>query len=462
MQKENIFSKIIRFSILNPKLIIITTIAILVASIYSLQTIKFDILPEINKPIITVFAPADGLASEEVETLVLTPLENAILGAPGVEKVRGAATFGQAILTIEFTWGSDIYKNRQIIEEYISKASLPKDVEPTLAPPSSIMGEFLWVGIKNNEKGNLSGQELRSLADWVIRPQLLQVKGVSEVLVQGGDVKELRLELDQDKLNNYGLSFSEVVEKLDGVFNNASGGILVNKGKEYPIRLFSPFTDAINQAENIVVGQSGSNNFILSEVAKVSYQDSPVRGSASVDGENGVILRIIKQADVETLSLSKEIDEKIASIQNSLPENTVLLTDLFRQETFISNGLGNVQSALLESAIMVIIITFLFLLNWRATGITLLAIPLSILITFIVFKLMGLSINVMTLGGLAVAVGELVDDAIIGVENSLRRLSDRNWRNLDITEIIVRAIGEVRGSIIYATILVAEALELIG
>lgn len=455
MQKENIFSKIIRFSILNPKLIIITTIAIIVASIYSLQTIKFDILPEINKPIITVFAPADGLASEEVETLVLTPLENAILGAPGVEKVRGAATFGQAILTIEFTWGSDIYKNRQIIEEYISKASLPKDVEPTLAPPSSIMGEFLWVGIKNNEKGNLSGQELRSLADWVIRPQLLQVKGVSEVLVQGGDVKELRLELDQEKLNNYGLSFSEVVEKLDGVFNNASGGILVSKGKEYPIRLFSPFTDAINQAENIVVGQSGSHNVILSEVAKVSYQDSPVRGSASVDGENGVILRIIKQADVETLSLSKEIDEKIASIQNSLPENTILLTDLFRQETFISNGLGNVQSALLESAIMVIIITFLFLLNWRATGITLLAIPLSILITFIVFKLMGLSINVMTLGGLAVAVGELVDDAIIGVENSLRRLSDRNWRNLDITDIIVRAIGEVRGSIIYATILVA-------
>ncbi len=293
MQKENIFSKIIRFSILSPKLIIITTIAMVVASIYSLQTIKFDILPEINKPIITVFAPADGLASEEVETLVLTPLENAILGAPGVEKVRGAATFGQAILTIEFNYGSDIYKNRQIIEEYISKASLPKDVTPTLAPPSSIMGEFLWVGIKNDEKGKLSGQELRSLADWVIRPQLLQVKGVSEVLVQGGDVKELRLEFDQEKLNNYGLSFAEVVERLDGVFNNASGGILVNKGKEYPIRLFSPFTDAVNQAGNIVVGQSGRDNVILSEVAKISYQDSPVRGSASVDGGDGVILRVI-------------------------------------------------------------------------------------------------------------------------------------------------------------------------
>ncbi len=455
MQKENIFSKIIRFSITSPKLIIITTIAMIVASIYSLQTLKFDILPEINKPIITVFAPADGLASEEVETLVLIPLENAILGAPGVEKVRGAATFGQAILTIEFTWGSDIYKNRQIIEEYISKANIPKDVIPTLAPPSSIMGEFMWIGVKNNENGKLSGQELRSLADWVIRPQLLQVKGVSDVLVQGGDVKELRLELDQEKLNNYNLSFPEVVKKLDGVFNNASGGILINKGKEYPIRLFSPFTDAINQAENIIVGKDENKNIILGEVAKISYQDSPVRGSASVDGEDGVILRVVKQADVETLSLSKEIDGKIKQIQNSLPEDAILLTDLFRQETFISNGLNNVQSALLESAIMVVIITFLFLLNWRATGITLVAIPLSILITLIVFKMMGLSINVMTLGGLAVAVGELVDDAIIGVENTLRRLGDKKWKELPLTDIIVKAIGEVRGSIIYATILVA-------
>lgn len=455
MQTENIFSRIIRLSILNPKLIIITTIALVVASFYSLQTIKFDILPEINKPIITVFAAADGLASEEVEMLVLTPLENAILGAPGVEKVRGAATFGQAILTIEFTWGSDIYKNRQIIEEYIGKANIPNDIEATLAPPSSIMGEFLWIGVKNNENGTLSGQELRSLADWVIRPQLLQVKGVSDVLVQGGDVKELRLELDQEKIISYGLSFSEIVERLDGVFNNASGGILVNEGKEYPIRLFSPFTDAINQAENIVVGQDGNRNIILSEVAKVSYQASPIRGSASVDGEEGVILRVVKQADVETLSLSKEVDERIKQIQNSLPENTVLLTDLFRQETFISTGLNNVQSALIESAIMVVIVTFLFLLNWRATGITLLAIPLSILITFIVFKLMGLSINVMTLGGLAVAVGELVDDAIIGVENTLRRLGDKKWAHLPLVDIIVKAISEVRSSIIYATLLVA-------
>lgn len=170
---------------------------------------------------------------------------------------------------------------------------------------------------------------------WVIRPQLLQIKGVSDVLVQGGDVKELRLEIDQEKLNNYGITFSEVVQRLDGVFNNASGGILINEGKEYPIRLFSPFTNAVTQAENIVISKSRDGNIILGEVAKISYQDSPVRGSASVDGEDGVILRIVKQADVETLSLSKEIDEKIAIIGNSLPENTILLTDLFRQETFV-------------------------------------------------------------------------------------------------------------------------------
>ena len=453
MQKENIFSKIVRQSILNPKLIIVTTIAILVASIYSLNTIKFDVLPEINKPLITVFAPVDGLASEEVEALVLTPLESAILGAPGVEKVRGAASFGQAIVTIEFSWGTDIYKNRQIVQEYIRKANLPSGVQPELAPPSSIMGEFMWVGLTNKDGGEVNARDLRSIADWVIRPALLQVKGVSDVLVQGGEVKELRIEIDQEKLNNYNLSFNDVVSKLKGTFNNASGGLLISKGKEYPIRLLSPFTDAINQAGNIVIGTD--KNIILSQVAKVKYADSPVRGSASVDGKSGVILRVVKQSDVETISLTKDVDTKLEEIKNSLPAGVVIFNDLFRQETFISTGLSNVESALVESGIMVIIITFLFLLSWRATSITILAIPLSLLISFIVFRLLGMSINVMTLGGLAIAIGELVDDAIIGVENSLRRLGDKKFKEKSITDTIVFAISEVRSSIIYATILVA-------
>ena len=455
MKKENIFSKIVRWSLENTKTVTITSIAIFIGAIWSLQTIKFDILPEINKPIVTIFASADGLAPEEVETLVLTPLENAILGAPGVERVRGSASFGQAIVNVEFSWGTDIYRNRQIIQEYISKASLPEDVTPELAPPSSIMGEFMWVGITNDATGNVSPLELRSIADWVIRPALLQVKGVSDVLVQGGEVKELRIEFNQEKLNAYNLSFSEVINKLEGAFNNASGGLLVNQGNEYPIRVFSPFTNPIEHAGKIVISNESGDVVALEQVAKIKYAESPVRGSASIDGKDGVILRVVKQADVETLSLTESVDEKLEELKQSLPKGVTVYSDLFRQESFISTGLSNVESALVESGIMVVIITFLFLLNWRATFITLLAIPLSLLVAFIVFRIFGLSINVMTLGGLAVAVGELVDDAIIGVENTLRRLSEKRFADTSISEIIVFAISEVRGSIIYATILVA-------
>jgi HME family heavy-metal exporter len=454
MNTKNIFSRIVRASMEHGRVVIVVTAGLMLASYYSLSTLSFDILPEINKPIVTIFAVADGFAAEEVETLVLTPIERSILGAPGVERVRGAASFGQAIVTVEFAWGSDIYRNRQILQEFMSKASLPKDVKPELAPPSSIMGEFLWIGLTKTSDSALTGTELRTLAEWVIKPALLQTKGVSDVLVQGGDVAEVRIEFNQEKLNARGLTFDGVVQALQGAFSNASGGVLVSKEKEYAVRILSPFTNPLEKAASIVVATRDGIPVTLDMVANIRMATSPVRGAATVDGTDGVIVRVIKQADAETLSLTKAIDVQVETLKQSLPQDAVVYTDLFRQETFISNGLSNVERALVESAVMVVIITFLFLLHWRATTVTLLAIPLSILVTFIIFKLFGLTINVMTLGGLAVAVGELVDDAIIGVENVLRRLTDGKRGVRDYITTITDAISEVRNSIVYATALV--------
>jgi HME family heavy-metal exporter len=317
------------------------------------------------------------------------------------------------------------------------------------------MGDLMWIGITSKEGSNLSPRDLRSLADWTLRPELLKVKGISNVLIQGGELKELRIELNQNKLNNYHLSFDEVVDKLNGAFNNTAGGILTSQGQEYPIRVMSPFINPIEHAGKILIDKSADENVSLDQIAKVFYADSPVRGAATISGKDGVILRVYKQSDVETISLTKTVDEKIAELKNSLPEGVELHSNLFRQESFISVGLSNVERALVESAIMVLVITFLFLMSWRATVVTIVTIPISILIAFIIFKLLGLSINVMTLGGLAVAVGELVDDAIIGVENSLRYFADKKYKEIPISKLIIAAISEVRGSIVYATILVA-------
>ncbi len=430
------------------------TFALLCVGIWSFFTMSVDVLPDINKPTVAVFTEAEGLAPEEVERLILAPVENAVAGAPGVTRVRGTASFGLAIVQAEFDWGSDIYRNRQIIQERLSRIDLPPNVRPVLGPVSSIMGEVMWVGLTTEDE-NISGTDLRTLADWTLRPALLRVPGVSDVIVLGGDVKEWQVNLDPEAMRRYELTIADVEEKLASVLTNKSGGLLVQGGKEYPLRiLVAP--QEIAELEEVGIAVRNGRGVRLADIAVVTEGVSPVRGSASVDGRPGVILRIAKQPESETLAVTAAVDEALTSMRQSLPEGVVLRDDLFRQEWFINAGLANVERALLEGIFVVAIVLAIFLMHTRVTLITLLSIPLSIIVTAIVFKLLGFSVNVMTLGGIAVAVGELVDDAIVGVENVFRRL--REWVTSDkqesIESVITKGTLEVRRSITVATVLV--------
>lgn len=417
---------------------------------------KVDVLPDINKPTVAVFAEAEGLAPEEVERLVLTPLESAVSGAPGVERVRGTASFGLAIVNAEFGWGSDIFRNRQIIQERISRLELPEGVKPVLGPVGSIMGEIMWAGLTSTD-GKTDGMQLRTLADWTIRPALLRVPGVSDVIVLGGDVREWQINANAEQMRRYGLHIDDITENISTALNNKSGGLLVQGGKEYPLRVLVAPAE-IADLQEIAIGTFEGRPIRLADIAVVEEGASPVRGSATIDGKAGVILRVAKQPEAETLKVTEAVDNALESLNSSLQQGVELKNDLFRQEWFIHAGLSNVLEALRDGTILVIIILILFLMNVRITFITLTAIPLSILVTVIVFRFFDLSVNVMTLGGLAVAIGELVDDAIVDVENVSKRL--REWRQrgstgASIMEVVFKASSEVRNSIVYATVLVA-------
>ncbi len=448
-------NKIIFWSLQNKYLVLLSSAAVCVMGIWSLATMKVDILPDINKPTVTVFAESPGLASEEVERLVLNPLESAVAGAPGVDRIRSNASFAQATLNIEFAWGSDTLRNRQVVQERLAQAVLPSGVRPTLGPSTSLLGEIMWVGITANEQ-KITPMELRTIADWTIRPAILKIPGVASVLVMGGDVREWQIALNAERMRRYGIMISDVRAMVEGAITNKSGNVLVQGEKEYPIRILVAPTEAHELGE-LAIGRSPGGTVIrLADIATVLEAPSPVRGSGSIDGNPGVVLRVIRQPDAQTLTVTDAIDATFRSLGASLPEGVELHPNLFRQEDFIRAGLGNVSGALLDGTILVIFILIIFLMNVRTTVITLTAIPLSILVTAIVFKQLGLSVNVMTLGGIAVAVGELVDDSIVDVENIFRRL--RMWKQggmkEDRQEIVRSASSEVRNSIVYATLLV--------
>ncbi len=448
-------NKIITWSLGNKYLVLLCTAIVAVLGIWSLATMKVDILPDINKPTVTVFAESPGLAAEEVERLVLNPLESAVAGAPGIDRIRSNASFAQATLNIEFAWGSDPLRNRQIIQERLSQAVLPRGVKPVLGPSTSLLGEIMWVGITTKDP-SITPMQLRTLADWTIRPAILKTPGVANVLVMGGDVREWQIALNAERMRRYGFMIEDVRTKVEGAITNKSGNILVEDDKEYPIRILVAPTEAQTLGE-LAIGRTPEGSIVrLADIANVSESPSPVRGSGAIDGNPGVILRVIRQPDAQTLEVTDAIDVTFKSLKASLPEGVELHPDLFRQENFIRAGLGNVTGALRDGTFLVIIVLIIFLMNVRTTMITLTAIPLSILVTAIVFKQFGLSVNVMTLGGIAVAVGELVDDAIVDVENIFRRL--RIWKQKgkkeEREEVVRSASSEVRNSIVYATLLV--------
>ncbi len=451
------FNKIIAWSLGNKITVLVVAGIIVVAGGWSIATMKVDILPDINKPTVTIFAGSDGLAAEEVEKLILNPIEAAVAGAPGVERIRSSASFAQATVNMEFPFGSDILRNRQIVQERLSQAILPIGVKPTLGPSTSLLGEIMWVGI-NSTDTKVSPMELRTLADWTIRPALLKIPGVANVLVMGGDVREWQINLNAERLRRYDLMLNDVRTGVENALVNKSGGLLTENEKEYAIRiLVAP--SRVDELRDIAVGRNKADGrpIRLGDIAEVKEGASIIRGSGAIDGKYGVILRIIRQPDAQTLAVTDEINKTFASLKASLPAGVELHPNLFRQENFIRAGLSNVEGALRDGTLLVILVLIIFLMNLRPTLITLTAIPLSILVTAIVFKAFGLSVNVMTLGGIAVAVGELVDDAIVDVENIFRRL--RLWAVAGKKEkresVILSASQEVRNSIVYATVLVA-------
>lgn len=396
---------------------------------------QVDVLPNVNKPTVAIFTEGEGLAPEEIEQLILTPIESAVSGAPGVERVRGTASFGLAIVQIEFNWNSDIYRSRQIIQERLANVTLPEGAKPVFGPVSSVMGEIMWAGITTDQ--HLSAMELRSLAEWTVRPVLMRTPGVSDVIIMGGDVKEWQINLRPESLRLADISFEEVANHIQGALRNKGAGILSQDGKEYPLRIIVA-PEHITELESLTLGKINNTVVYLKDLAELREAPSPVRGTASIDGQPGVIMRIIKQPESETLTVTKAIDQAMSSLETNLPSGTHIHTDLFRQEWFIHTGLTNVVEALRDGTILVILVLMIFLLNWRTTAITLTAIPLSILMTAIIFRLFDLSVNVMTLGGIAVAVGELVDDAIVDVENVYRRIQEwlHSDKSVPLSEIV--------------------------
>lgn len=448
-------NNIITWSLRHKSLVLLIASMTAIFGIWSLLSMKVDILPDINKPIVTIFAESPGMAAEEIERLVLNPLETSIVGISGVDRIRGNASFAQATLTIEFAWGSDPLRNRQLVQERLSRAILPRGVVPTLGPSTSLLGEIMWIGITSNSA--VTNMELRTLADWTIRPALLKTPGVAGVLVMGGDVREWQINLNADRMRWYGFMIDDVRSKVETALTNKSGNILVEGNKEYPIRIIVA-PNEVQELGEIAVGRGNDGRVVrLIDIASVEEGPSPIRGNASIDGTSGIIMRIIRQPDAQTLPVTDALNETMNSLKASVPEGVELHANLFRQESFIRAGLENVGEALRDGTLFVVIVLVIFLMNIRATVITLVALPLSILATAIIFKQFGLSVNVLTLGGVAVAVGELVDDAIVGVENVFRRL--RAWSIEGKKErrehIVLLASSEVRNSIVYATVLVS-------
>jgi HME family heavy-metal exporter len=411
---------------------------------------EVDVLPNINKPTVTIFAEGEGLAAEEIERLVLTPVENALLGTPGVERVRGTASFGLALINAEFGFNSDTYRNRQLVQERLNSISLPERTHVTLGPVSSVLGEVMWLGVTG---ADVSSADLRTYADWSLRPSLLKTSGVSDVIIIGGDVLEWQVRLNAEAMRRTDITQEMVNELLRVNLKNASGGILTQDNIEYPVRiLVTPETLEELRALTLT---TNTGPVRLGEIASFVKGSSPVRGTGGIDGETGVVVRVFKQPNAETLTVTASIENLVTALQKSAPKGIEIKTDLFRQEWFITAGLSNVEEALRDAFIIVAIIVFLFLVKIRPTVITLLSIPASIAISAIVFYLLGLSVNVMTLGGIAVAIGELVDNAIVSVENIVKRLrSGQTTVTVPKWRIIVDAVEEIRGSVIYATALV--------
>ena len=451
-------NNIIRFSLKNRIVVLVSAILLVVFGIYTAKTMDVDVFPDLNAPTVVVMTEAGGMAPEEVERLVTFPLETAVNGATDVRRVRSSSTTGFSIVWVEFNWGMDIYRARQIVSEKMAEVrdQLPENVgNPTLGPQSSILGELMFVAITAD---STSLRDLRTLADWTIRPRLLATGGVAQVSVLGGELREYQILLDPARMKHYGIGLNDVLTAVNGMNQNTSGGVLYEYGNEYIVRGVRSTTDLSEMGKSLVKRVNGMP-IMLRDVAEVKIGDkAPKMGVASLKGKPCVIMTVTKQPNTSTLDLSKQIDAALLDVQKSLPKDVSLSTDVYRQERFITSSIDNVKKSLYEGGFFVVIVLFLFLMNVRTTVISLVTIPVSLVVSIVTLHILGLTINTMSLGGMAIAIGSLVDDAIVDVENVFKRLRENRLlpeeQQRPLLTVIFEASREVRMPILSSTLII--------
>ena len=453
-------NKIIGFSLQNRILVLVASVLLLIGGTYTAMHTEVDVFPDLNAPTVVIMTEANGMAAEEVEQLVTFPVETAVNGATGVRRVRSSSTNGFSVVWVEFDWDTDIYLARQIVSEKLAvvSESLPANVgKPTLGPQSSILGEMLIVGLTADSTSML---DLRTIADWTIRPRLLSTGGVAQVAVLGGDIKEYQVQLDPERMRHYGVTLSEVMNITREMNLNANGGVLYEYGNEYIVRGVLS-TDKVDQIAKAVVRSNGVSGapILLEDIADVQIGAKlPKLGTASERGKHAVLLTVTKQPATSTLELTDKLEASLQDLQKNLPADVKVSTDIFRQSRFIESSIGNVQKSLLEGGIFVVIVLFLFLANVRTTVISLVTLPLSLIASILALHYMGFTINTMSLGGMAIAIGSLVDDAIVDVENVYKRLHENRLKpageQLPILEVVFNASKEVRMPILNSTLII--------
>ena len=453
-------NKIIGFSLQNRILVLVASVLLLIGGTYTAMHTEVDVFPDLNAPTVVIMTEANGMAAEEVEQLVTFPVETAVNGATGVRRVRSSSTNGFSVVWVEFDWDTDIYLARQIVSEKLAvvSESLPANVgKPTLGPQSSILGEMLIVGLTADSTSML---DLRTIADWTIRPRLLSTGGVAQVAVLGGDIKEYQVQLDPERMRHYGVTLSEVMNITREMNLNANGGVLYEYGNEYIVRGVLS-TDKVDQIAKAVVRSNGVSGapILLEDIADVQVGAKlPKLGTASERGKHAVLLTVTKQPATSTLELTDKLEASLQDLQKNLPADVKVSTDIFRQSRFIESSIGNVQKSLLEGGIFVVIVLFLFLANVRTTIISLVTLPLSLIASILALHYMGFTINTMSLGGMAIAIGSLVDDAIVDVENVYKRLHENRLKpageQLPILEVVFNASKEVRMPILNSTLII--------
>lgn len=453
-------NSIIKFSLSHQYLVLLFYVMLVVLGVRTASRMDIDVFPDLTAPTVVVMTDAHGMASEEVERLVTFPIETAVNGAVDVRRVRSVSSQGFSFVWVEFDWGTNIFKARQVVSEKLItvSAQMPIGVgQPVLAPQSSIMGEILFIGMQAD---STSMMDLRTLAEWQVKPLILSTGGVSQVTIMGGDYKQYQVLADPQRMNYYKLSMQELAEACQGASLNSSGGLLRQYGNEYVVRGIGRSND-LETLGNTFIKRVADRPVKIRDVAEVVIGSPPKTGFGSVNAKLAVIMAISKQPNTNTLEVTQQIEDQLHDLRQSLPDDVKLHTDIFRQADFIQSSIRNIQTALVEGGIFVVVILFLFLGSFRTTFISLLAIPLSLLGTILVMKIMGITINTMSLGGMAIAIGSLVDDAIIGVENVYKRLRQNRAKplaeRLPAYQIVLQASIEIRSSIMNATLIIIVA-----